>query len=78
MKDKRIDSFTRLQASFYMIYYVLYVEELYLYRCEAKYPTELMLEYVDRIHLTGAQRVELSMGNAHVRYLHRCAVRHQV
>jgi len=61
-----------------MIYYVLYIEGLYLYRFQATYPTEPTLEYVDRIHPTGAQRVELSMGGAHVRYLHLCAVRRRV
>jgi hypothetical protein len=37
MKDKRIDSFARFEASLYMNYYVLYMEELYLYRHLSRY-----------------------------------------
>ena len=78
MKDKRIDSFTRFKAFMYMNYYVLYIEELYLYSFQAKYPTEPRLENVDRFRPAGARRVELSMGGVHARYLHLCAVRRQV
>jgi len=42
MKDKRIDSFARFEASLYMNYYVLYMEELYLYRHLSRYIHELM------------------------------------
>jgi hypothetical protein len=37
MKDRRIASFARFEASLYMNYYVLYMEELYLYRHLSRY-----------------------------------------